>query len=337
MGADVLWLCKACAISARETAIDNAVAELESKGPPGAPPTTEFSPDTFAENPLLMARMHKLVFVQVFIAPPSQYATAIVNGESTVDEMLTVLLKKFSYDGDVVLSAVRDGTTTSVERTAVLLKEFDQADVDGKLIRFELRSPAGEWIPELENALKGKPRTLLEAVKKKGLTEVLNDPSWFPELVAANDAMFTRENPMFWVACEEYRELPEEQRRVEAQSIWDDFVKDGAEHEINVKAGLKKTINAGIAEAPADLFASAQREIFNLMNANIQSYSSSLQEKAFAENPDLMPRSESFRARNKAMARFVSKNPQLNIRTRSGSFVVAPSVASKMKATSKLG
>ena len=77
---------------------------------------------------------------------------------------------------------------------------------------------------------------------------------------------YSDENLSFWQAARAYTELElPEDRAAEAREIYETYIKDGAERQVNLPSGLQKSVTQGIEAAEETLFDAAAEEIFRLM------------------------------------------------------------------------
>ncbi|XP_050510624.1 regulator of G-protein signaling loco isoform X2 [Diabrotica virgifera virgifera] len=77
---------------------------------------------------------------------------------------------------------------------------------------------------------------------------------------------FSAENIYFWIACERFKVLTSENdRRNEAQRIYRQHLCGGAAEAVNVDAQARQSVERNLHSADLDLFAQAQKQIFNLM------------------------------------------------------------------------
>lgn len=95
---------------------------------------------------------------------------------------------------------------------------------------------------------------------------LLNDPSGLKVFAEFLKKEFASENIYFWTACERYRQIIDDlQRRKEAIAIFDKHLANGAHEPVNVDSNARNFTRDGLAKAERDLFASSQKQIFNLM------------------------------------------------------------------------
>ena len=78
---------------------------------------------------------------------------------------------------------------------------------------------------------------------------------------------FSAENITFWTSCEQYRHLTggEQARHSAAVAIVDRHLAPGCPEPVNVDAAARQVAKDGLADAAPDIFAPAQRHIYNLM------------------------------------------------------------------------
>lgn len=77
---------------------------------------------------------------------------------------------------------------------------------------------------------------------------------------------FSAENILFWTSCEKYRKLTSESDRHRAAiEILDRHLSTGAPEPVNVDSHARQAAQDGMADPGPDLFASAQKQIYNLM------------------------------------------------------------------------
>ncbi|KAL6069488.1 hypothetical protein QOT17_007517 [Balamuthia mandrillaris] len=74
------------------------------------------------------------------------------------------------------------------------------------------------------------------------------------------------ENLIFWMEAEVYRKVKEHgQRKIKAEEMVEQFIREGARHEINISAVRKQEIIQNMEESPSCLFSNSQKDIFLLM------------------------------------------------------------------------
>lgn len=77
---------------------------------------------------------------------------------------------------------------------------------------------------------------------------------------------FSAENIYFWTACERYRKIESfAERKRQASLIFAQHLADGAAEPVNVDSKARTTAEENLSAAEPDLFAQAQKQIFNLM------------------------------------------------------------------------
>lgn len=77
---------------------------------------------------------------------------------------------------------------------------------------------------------------------------------------------FSAENITFWRACETYRTLTSETaRHHKAIKILDRHLSAGAPEPVNVDSHARLAAQDGMVDPKPDLFAQAQKQIYNLM------------------------------------------------------------------------
>ena len=70
----------------------------------------------------------------------------------------------------------------------------------------------------------------------------------------------------FHEAVESFRQLSsDDERRNVAQTLYDTFVRPGADQEINVDYDVKMDVHSGLTRAPRSLFDVAHKEVLNLL------------------------------------------------------------------------
>ena len=79
---------------------------------------------------------------------------------------------------------------------------------------------------------------------------------------------FSAENITFWTSCEQYRHLAgvgEQARRSAASAIAERHLAPGCPEPVNVDAAARQVAKDGLSHAGPDIFAPAQKHIYNLM------------------------------------------------------------------------
>ncbi|XP_022213037.2 regulator of G-protein signaling loco isoform X3 [Drosophila obscura] len=77
---------------------------------------------------------------------------------------------------------------------------------------------------------------------------------------------FSAENIYFWTACERYRLLESEaERAIQARDIFGKHLANSSSDPVNVDSQARNLTEEKLASAAADIFAPAQKQIFNLM------------------------------------------------------------------------
>ncbi|XP_041861298.1 regulator of G-protein signaling 13-like isoform X2 [Melanotaenia boesemani] len=77
---------------------------------------------------------------------------------------------------------------------------------------------------------------------------------------------YSEENLLFWLACEEYKNMSCTTERVgAAKRIYKDFVQVGAPRQINIDCVTREEIQENISQPAPNCFDRAQRLIYRLM------------------------------------------------------------------------
>ncbi|XP_026787713.2 regulator of G-protein signaling 4 isoform X1 [Pangasianodon hypophthalmus] len=76
---------------------------------------------------------------------------------------------------------------------------------------------------------------------------------------------FSEENLDFWLACEEYKTMPETKLSSKAQSIYMQFINPDAPQEVNLDSETREALMDRMDTPTAETFAEAQQRIFTLM------------------------------------------------------------------------
>jgi len=76
---------------------------------------------------------------------------------------------------------------------------------------------------------------------------------------------FSDENLRFWLEAEKYRNMTLEERRANAQTLYEEYVSTVSPCEVSLNAKHRIQIESNITEAHKDLFKQAQDYIFSLM------------------------------------------------------------------------
>ncbi|XP_060755568.1 regulator of G-protein signaling 4 [Neoarius graeffei] len=76
---------------------------------------------------------------------------------------------------------------------------------------------------------------------------------------------FSEENLAFWLACEEYKTMPETKLSSKAQSICTQFINPDAPQEVNLDSETREALMDRMDTPDANTFAEAQQYIFTLM------------------------------------------------------------------------
>ncbi|KAI5607390.1 regulator of G-protein signaling 5-like [Silurus asotus] len=76
---------------------------------------------------------------------------------------------------------------------------------------------------------------------------------------------FSEENLAFWLACEEYKSMPETKLSSKAQLIYTLFINADAPQEVNLDGETREALMDRMDAPAADTFAEAQQRIFTLM------------------------------------------------------------------------
>lgn len=77
---------------------------------------------------------------------------------------------------------------------------------------------------------------------------------------------FSAENIFFWAACERYSKVMDKNDRIkEAEAIFEKHMAVGASEAVNVDSQARTTTQENLSNADRNLFAHAQKQIFNLM------------------------------------------------------------------------
>ncbi|KAF4075423.1 hypothetical protein AMELA_G00234380 [Ameiurus melas] len=76
---------------------------------------------------------------------------------------------------------------------------------------------------------------------------------------------FSEENLAFWLACKEYKTMPETKLSSKAQSIYTQFINPDAPQEVNLDSETREALIDRMDTLAADMFAEAQQRIFTLM------------------------------------------------------------------------
>ncbi|XP_067003571.2 regulator of G-protein signaling loco isoform X2 [Anabrus simplex] len=96
--------------------------------------------------------------------------------------------------------------------------------------------------------------------------KLLEDPAGLHTFAEFLKKEFSHENIYFWVACEKYREIEDEnERKKAAKDIFDRHLCSGAPEPVNVDSHARQVTKEGLEEAAQNLFLQAQKQIFNLM------------------------------------------------------------------------
>lgn len=78
-------------------------------------------------------------------------------------------------------------------------------------------------------------------------------------------SQYSDENLRFWIAAEEYREVSDDERKITAKQVYEDFVSTVSPCEVSLDAKHRTQIEAGLEAAETDLFKPAQDYIYCLM------------------------------------------------------------------------
>ena len=112
-------------------------------------------------------------------------------------------------------------------------------------------------------------RSMLEATVTLNLRRMLLTSEGWHHVEAHMAKEFSKENLTFWQGARAYRTTKD--RRGSAEALVKQYVRPGADEEVNLPAGIRKPLlsaydaHADGADMPDDLFAKAEEEIFKLM------------------------------------------------------------------------
>ncbi|XP_026500223.2 regulator of G-protein signaling loco isoform X1 [Vanessa tameamea] len=101
-----------------------------------------------------------------------------------------------------------------------------------------------------------------------GLEQLLADPPGAAAFAHFLSKEFAAENIRFWWSCEQYRCCEEDEKRSNlAAEIWQRHLAEGASEPVNVDAAARRAAALRLHQQPPpqDLFAQAQKQIFNVM------------------------------------------------------------------------
>ncbi|XP_055908677.1 regulator of G-protein signaling loco isoform X4 [Eupeodes corollae] len=96
--------------------------------------------------------------------------------------------------------------------------------------------------------------------------KLLEDPAGLHTFAEFLKKEFSAENIYFWTACERYRFIESaNERTTSAMEIYSKHLANGATEPVNVDSQARTTTQENLKTAEKDLFAQAQKQIFNLM------------------------------------------------------------------------
>lgn len=96
--------------------------------------------------------------------------------------------------------------------------------------------------------------------------KLLSDPAGIHTFSEFLKKEFSAENIYFWTACERYTKIDDTNERIkEAIAIFSKHLEIGAPEPVNVDSQARNTTQENLENADRNLFASAQKQIFNLM------------------------------------------------------------------------
>ncbi|CAL9696033.1 unnamed protein product [Knipowitschia caucasica] len=98
------------------------------------------------------------------------------------------------------------------------------------------------------------------------LEELLRDNEFRRSFRSFLQSEFSEENLDFWLACEEFRSLSDQQQRqTTAQFIYREFLLSSAQREVNVDQWIREQIWRSLDRPSASCFMEAQKHVFALM------------------------------------------------------------------------
>ncbi|XP_012157776.1 regulator of G-protein signaling loco isoform X4 [Ceratitis capitata] len=123
-------------------------------------------------------------------------------------------------------------------------------------------------IPQLKTTLAPPTETGVTGVAAWGTAfeRLLEDPAGMHTFGEFLKKEFSAENIYFWTACERYRALESSaERAAQAMAIFSKHLANGALEPVNVDSQARNLTQEKLDSAEPDIFAPAQKQIFNLM------------------------------------------------------------------------
>lgn len=111
--------------------------------------------------------------------------------------------------------------------------------------------------------------TMIKVTVNLSLERLLNTEQGAHAFEEVLEKEYSVENLTFWRHCRDFSHAADEERHEFAHHVYDTFVREGAEQQVNLSSTQVKRLSSAMAalteDVPADLFLDAEQEIFTLM------------------------------------------------------------------------
>ncbi|ELR25386.1 regulator of g protein signaling domain containing protein [Acanthamoeba castellanii str. Neff] len=131
-----------------------------------------------------------------------------------------------------------------------------------------LRSPDFLGCGEQKKSKDSGEKKKEEKLPRPSLLEVLENRELALSFRQFLHKWYSNENLAFWVAVEDYKGLPREERKKRADEIYGKYFRPNSDYEINITNDQKRQLDASLAGANPDVFNKIQHSIFNLLETD---------------------------------------------------------------------
>jgi len=181
------------------------------------------------------------------------------------DELFKFVFRLFDPNGTGKVDA--DSFVAATALLTTKAKENEEEQLEACFYMFDTTGDGVLTKPEF--------RAMVEATVALNLFRMLQTDEGEKALEAQLEKEFSEEMLRFWQAVRAYSSLPDEERLAEAKKIKRRFIDEGADEQVNLPSAMTRKLTTELKEMvkndtvpPKDMFAKAEKEVFNLMDRN---------------------------------------------------------------------